>query len=40
MDRGIRNRGEILDAGAEIRAEILLEIGDLKSQVLFFRLFS
>ena len=29
-------QAEILDADAEIRAEILLEIRDLKSQAIFF----
>ena len=32
-------QAEILDTDAEIRAEILLEIRDPKSQAIFFRLF-
>ena len=38
--RGVRNRCEILDAGAEIRTEILFEIRDLKSQAIFFPIIS
>ena len=34
-NRAVHNRGEILDAGAEILAEILLEIRDTKSQEIF-----
>ena len=33
-------QGEILDAGAKIRAEILLEIRDPKSQAIFFPIIS
>ena len=38
MPRGPQ-QAEILDTDAEIRAEILLEIRDPKSQAIFFRLF-